>query len=240
MGGPTRQFPSTSYTFLRRLNQKPSPDYDAALKLLLDTYWKPVYCLVRRVWGKSNEEAKDLTQDFFTSMVLEKSFVQKFVPERGSFRAFLKAAVNNFLKDASKSAGRQKRGGGTRILPMSVHEFDLSDMIPDSQSMTPDQVFDQAWKNVVLARAVEILKKQLADQGKEMVFEVFQRYDVHPADSDVSYKTVGQALGLTPDTVKNYLTAARAQFREAVEDVVADTVDSPVDLNSEIAELFGG
>lgn len=239
IGGIDRAFPSTSWTILKTLRNRDASDYSAAAQRLVDQYWKPVYCLIRHVWKKSNEDAKDLTQEFFVSSVLEGSLVEHFAPDRGSFRAYLKSSLHNFMKDMARTAGRKKRGGDARILSLNIEDFELSEIVPDAHAMTPDQVFDAAWKNVVLARSVEFLEKSLQEQGKPAYFEVFKRYDLDPNSSQPSYRTVGEALGLTADTVKNYLTRAREEFRKAVLAVVSDYVDNRNDLSAEMNELFG-
>jgi RNA polymerase sigma factor (sigma-70 family) len=235
IGGQARQFPSTCTSLLKQI-QDPA-QRDVAFQKLMALYWKPVYCLIRRSWGKSNEEAKDLTQEFFATMVLGKELLSKFDGERGRFRSFLKASVVNFLRDAAKSAGRLKRGGGFSV---SMAVFEMSEMVPDPDSLSPEEVFDEAWRNLVLSQAVQRVEDRLKEQGKALYFEVFKRYDIHPTGPEVSYKLVGDALGLKPDTVKNYLTAARALLRQAVEEVVAEYVDDPGDVVGEIQELFGG
>jgi RNA polymerase sigma factor (sigma-70 family) len=212
-----------------------SPEHERALERLVNLYWKPVYCLIRHSWRKSNEEAKDLTQDFFTQMVLEGSLVDDFAG-RSSFRAFLKKSVNNFMKNAAQAEKCQKRGGDARRISLSMADFDMGELLPDAQSLTPEQVFDKAWKRVVLAQAMDLLEQRLRADGKEVYFRVFERYDLN---SDASYKEVGDAFGLDADTVKNYLTRARQEFRQALMDVVADYVGNDKDLSLEIAELFG-
>src|SRR5687768_13477436 len=103
-------FPSTRWSQLIG-SKSSSPDYRKGLERILLEYWKPVYVFVRRAWGKSNEDAKDLTQSFFAE-IIEKDLLAKYAPHRGRFRTFLKAALKNFLADEHRTAGRQKRGGG--------------------------------------------------------------------------------------------------------------------------------
>jgi RNA polymerase sigma factor (sigma-70 family) len=238
-GVADRRFPETSWSILARLGDRGSPAYLGAQERLLAAYWKPVYGVIRFGWGKSNEDAKDLTQQFFTEAVLDGTLVEQYDASRGSFRAFLKAALANFLRDEAKAAGRQKRGGGVRTQSLAVDDFDLAGAVPDARSLTPEQLFDATWRNVVLARALERVEQRLRGEGKEVYFEVFRRYDLEPDPAGASYQTVGDALGLRPDTVKNYLTRARRELRHAVTDLVSDYVESEEDLASELEALFG-
>jgi len=60
MGGERETFLTTHWTLIEQV--KSGQDKDRALiGLLLDRYWKPVYCYLRRK-GHDNEQAKDLTQ----------------------------------------------------------------------------------------------------------------------------------------------------------------------------------
>lgn len=239
IGGENRRFPATSWSIVAGARDKGSAEYKRALERLTRLYWKPVYCLIRRSWGQSNEEAKDLTQEFFVSVVLEGGLIDKFTPQRGSFRAFLKTAVTNFMRDAAKAAGRQKRGGDARTLSLQITDFDIGEIIPDAHALSPEEVFDEAWKNLVLARAVEVTEQRLRSEGKEVYFEIFKRYDLSADSKDLSYKVLGEQLGLSADTVKNYLTRAREVFRDAVSKVICDYVDNEQDLSIEMRELFG-
>ena len=45
-----------------------------ALEILIAAYWKPVYKYIRLRWDKDNEQAQDLTQEFFLR-ILEKEFL---------------------------------------------------------------------------------------------------------------------------------------------------------------------
>ena len=47
-----------------------------AFQTLVAAYWKPVYKYLRIRWQRSDEDAKDLTQEFFTRLI-EKDFLGK-------------------------------------------------------------------------------------------------------------------------------------------------------------------
>lgn len=211
IGGALRNFPTTAP---RSVDQ------------IVRRYWKPVYCFIRHSWAKSNEDAKDLTQEFFARVVLEGRLTDKYDPERGRFRVFLKAALTNFLRDATKTAGRKQRGGDVRVL-----ELPSDDLLPDVRARAPEEAFDEAWRRVVMEQAVESLRREL----RPLHWEVFKRYDIDRAGS---YEDVGRALGLKTRTVKKYLMVARRRFQYAVRDAMAETVDTHENLEREMKELF--
>jgi RNA polymerase sigma factor (sigma-70 family) len=236
LGGAGRAFPTTAWGVLHDARGGATAVRRESLERLVAGYWKPVYCAIRQGWGKGNEDAKDLTQEFFASEVLEGPLLGRFDPARGSFRAFLKGALANFMGHAARDASRRKRGGDVRVLPLQIDDADVSQLLPDDQALPPDAIFDRAWARVVFGQALRLAEKRLRDEGKAAIVEVFRRYDLE--GNGASYADVGRALGLDADTVKNHLTRARHEFRQAAADVVYDTVDSPEELAAELKRLF--
>jgi RNA polymerase sigma factor (sigma-70 family) len=236
MGGAGGSFPSTRESVLASLGHLTPAGRDRDLERLISLYWKPVYCLVRRLGARSNEDAKDLTQEFFVRVVLEGALTERYTPDKGSFRAYLKTSVRNFVRNEHRDGARLKRGAP---LPLEIRDFDLTEVLPDAHALPPDQLFDAAWRSIVLGKAVQLLQERLTAEGKTDVFEVFRRYDLEADGAQASYETVGRALKISPDTVKNHLTRAREDFRAAVRSVVCATVADAKDLSSELRELFG-
>lgn len=238
IGGAAQQLPPTSHTALASIRGGDPARRDAELERLAQAYWKPVYALVRRAWASTNEDAKDLTQDFFAEVVLRDGFADRYSPQRGSFRAYLKGALRNFLAKHSRDESREKRGGGVHPVSLQIRDADLEDVLPDDQGLRPEDAFDRTWRAVVLGRATQLLEERLAAQGKPLYFQVFRRYDLDPAD-DVSYEGIARELGLGVDDVKNYLTRSREEFRRAVRSVLCESVGTPEDLSAEWEALFG-
>jgi hypothetical protein len=66
IGGSRRDFPSTSWNLIRGAGKA----HREHLERLIYLYWKPAYLYLRACGHKSVEDAKDLTQDFFATVVL--------------------------------------------------------------------------------------------------------------------------------------------------------------------------
>jgi len=58
-------------------------------------YWLPLYRYIRRT-GKPRQDAEDLVQGFFSTL-LEKDGLRLVEPRQGRFRAFLLAALKNYM-----------------------------------------------------------------------------------------------------------------------------------------------
>ena len=75
------RFPSTRHSLLKAPNSL-EPLGREALSSLIAVYWKPSYKYVRIKWRRSNEDAKDLVQGFFTALI-ERDILANFDPAKG-------------------------------------------------------------------------------------------------------------------------------------------------------------
>lgn len=185
-------------------------DFDAIVRL----YWRPVYLHARRR-GLPIEDAKDLTQEFFARFI-EKDYAAQADRTRGRFRSFLRAAIDHFLSDAGDRARAQKRGGG------KVFALDIREAEPLlSTEGSPELHFDRQWARTLLDDALRELAGEYAARGQQQKFEMLR-----PVLTG----------GTCEDRVA--LSRARARFRELVRSRVALTVDSPAEIDDELAALF--
>jgi RNA polymerase sigma factor (sigma-70 family) len=234
-----RAFPETSWSVIVQARDPASPSYTRQLRRLVELYWRPVYCVVRHAWTKDHDDAKDLTQDFFATVIFDRALLKTFQPERGSFRALLRAALTSFMREVVRGAARQKRGGGAAPVALDTIE-DTFQPVPGAESLSPEQLFDVAWNEAVMTEALRLLERRLRAEGNGQVYQVFRRYDVDGDSADLSYAQLGAELGLTGVQVKHALIEARAAFRQIVTDVVRGYVADADDLKAEIRALFGG
>jgi len=78
--------------------------------------------------GGFHEDAKDLTQEFFTA-AFEKAFFDPYDPKKSRFRTFLRTCVDGLVANARKAAGRIKRGGDTEILSLDFEAAEIEGVI---------------------------------------------------------------------------------------------------------------
>ena len=72
IGGPSAKFPATRWSAVRAARSSDPVERKRALETIIAAYWKPIYKYTRIRWGKSDEDAKDLTQEFFARMIKKK------------------------------------------------------------------------------------------------------------------------------------------------------------------------
>ena len=99
MGGERRSFPSTHWSQLAAVRDAVTEEHRAILNSLIEAYWKPVYWYIRRR-GRSNEDAKDLAQEFFTAC-LGRELFGRADRGKGRFRSFLLSCLQWNLDESA-------------------------------------------------------------------------------------------------------------------------------------------
>lgn len=236
LGGRERRFPETRWS--RFLNTPSGTGGAEALRVLAESYWRPVYAYLRSRWGESNEDAKDLTQDFFL-WIVDGGLLAKADPSRGRFRAFLKSALDNFAGGEHRKRRTLKRGGDRGFLKIDGPLHDLAELgITDSRARSPDQVLDEVWRHELLDRAAGLLESSLKADGRELSHRVFRSYHL-AREGPLDYRKLAEEHGVRESDISNHLVFAKARFREILTDLVAETVSDPAELHDEMRTLFG-
>ncbi|MBI2931915.1 MAG: sigma-70 family RNA polymerase sigma factor [Planctomycetes bacterium] len=233
IGGENHPFPSTHWSCIAGDPSDSPQQRGERLGAFLQSYWKPIYWHVRHAWGKPNEDAKDLTQDFLRHLI-EADVLGRASPAKGSLRAYVKTALRHFLTRAEQHTRRQKRGGDVRIIPL-----DGPDNPDPPAAKTPDEAFDREWAQCVLAQALAAVEQHLRDSSKEKVYEAFRMQVVHPPPEGISYRETAARLGVSEGDIKNYVFECRNLLRQALRRVVAGQVPHPQEEDDELRALFG-
>jgi RNA polymerase sigma factor (sigma-70 family) len=236
------EFPATSFSAVAHARDPGSPEHARGLERLIEQYWRPVYVVIRSRWINNLDDAKDVTQEFFATVVLGGSLLASYTPDRGSFRGLLRSALTNFMRNHVRDASRHKRGGGKTIVTIEFAEAAGEPAIVrgDRGAGTPEELFDAAWRELVLDRALAQLEAKLRADGRAAAFEAFSRYDLDLERKRLSYAELGQQVGLSADQVKHALVHARATYRDLVTEIVRGYVDGPEQLATELRYLFEG
>jgi RNA polymerase sigma factor (sigma-70 family) len=236
LGGPSRGFPSTHWSILSSLRDREDPRWRERVEALARLYWKPIYRHIRISWRLSNEEAKDATQDFFCH-ILEGGFLDAIRASKGRFRAFVKACLENFLRQRARDAGRLKRGGGRAIL--SFAGDDDAPPEPASPAASPEEALDLEWRRALMSEAVGRLKAAYEKEGRPKYFEVFRRLDLEAGPGErPKYRELAAELAIADSDVDNWLSHARKRLVDIVREIVAESVAAPEALEAEMKELF--
>lgn len=238
IGGASSRFPQTEKTVLAALRSADPTQRQRAAERLLESYWKPVYKYVRLKWRKSNEEAKDLVQDFF-SRALEKDFFAPYDPARAAFRTFLRTLVDRFVSNDMKAARRFKRAGEGPDLDLESAEREIAGQQVD-ESLSMEEFFHREWIRSLFAGAVEDLKSESDKVSKHIHFAIFELYDLDESPGEkITYSALSRRFDLPVTTVTNHLAAMRRRFRQIVLDRIRELTASDEEFRAEARTVLG-
>ncbi len=238
-GGPGRTaaepFSLTRWSVVRAAGGADPRQRTLALEHLCRTYWKPLYAYVRRR-GSSPDEAQDRTQAFLAQL-LAGGALATVAPEKGRFRAFLLAAIKNFLANAHDRRMAAKRGGGAVHLSLDAEEAETRYQHAAPAALQPDRLFDRQWALTVLELALDRLRADYDTPEKLRVFEGLK--DTLTADADaVGYAGLGRQLGMSEGAVKVAVHRLRKRYRETLKAEIADTLENPALVEEELQSLM--
>jgi len=236
MGGSQSRFPETHRSAVLDFNSVDPALRKCAAGALISAYWKPVYKYIRVRWSRSNEDAKDLTQAFFTR-AFEKEFFGDYDPEKARFRTYLRAC----LAQEDQAAGRIKRGGDARFVSLNfeIAEGELRQHDVASGELPPEEYFHREWVRNVFAMAVDDLKRTCEQRGKQIAYRVFESYDLREDGGKRTYASLAAELGVSTATVTNHLAAMRRALRHLVLERIRETTATEREYKSEIRAVLG-
>ncbi|MBI2901008.1 MAG: sigma-70 family RNA polymerase sigma factor [Planctomycetes bacterium] len=237
IGGGAAGFPHTTWGLVSRIHDPDNPDVRPVLDALALRYWKPVYRYVRLTWGKSNEDAKDITQAFLL-WLLQGDALKRYEPDRGSFRKYLKLLLGRFVSHQAEALQRLKRGGGAAILRLGDEEAPLENVLADPKATDPEKAFDQAWMAELVQGAVARVRERLISDGRDAQFRAYEEYEMSSAESP-TYAGVAARLGIKESDVRNHLYAVREEIRSEIRREILETTGSEGAFEEEWRELFG-
>jgi RNA polymerase sigma-70 factor (ECF subfamily) len=230
-----RGFATTQWSVVLAAGDRGRGEAKMALAELCETYWYPLYAYVRRRVDDVHE-AQDLTQAFFTHL-LEKQSIGKADPSRGRFRAFLVAALKNFLANQWEKARAEKRGGGRPELSLDFEAGESRYQIEPSHELTPERLYERGWVLTLLDQVLESLRLELAAAGKSEYFDELKGTVAGEATA-ADYKRAAETLGITPAAAKQAAYRMRKRYRQLFRNEVACTVADEAEVDDEIGRLL--
>ena len=240
MGGASGRFPPTRWSAIVAARSADPAERARALGTIVAAYWKPVYKYIRARWGKSNEDAKDLTQEFFARL-LEKDFLGGFDPSKARLRTFLRTCVDGLVANQEKAARRLKRGGGAVVLSLDFEtaEGELAHTEPPAPESL-DGFFEKEWIRSLFSLALEALRAECETRGKMIPLRIFERYDIDDSDEQrPSYADLAREFGVAVTDVTNYLAFARREFRRITLEKLREMTASEEEFRREARALLG-
>jgi RNA polymerase sigma-70 factor (ECF subfamily) len=231
------QFHTTRWSVVLLSAQSQVSGSKEALSELCKLYWYPIYGHIRR-YGFSAHDAQDLTQGFFVDL-LEHKALSRVDQQKGKFRSFLLASLQNFLSNEAQKARCLKRGGQVQFVSLDLNDAeDRYGKEEPAESLTPDKIFDARWGFALLSEAKRRLRQEYVDAGKTGIFEALKGF-VDPVTTKIlpSYEEVAEQVNLSVAGVKTLIHRLRKRNTAIVREEIMRTVSNPADVEAESREL---
>jgi len=238
MGGLRESFLTTHWSLIEGIKKHQDKDR-SLISLLLERYWKPVYCYLRRK-GYYNEQAKDLTQGFFHEIVLNRRLVERADASKGRFRSFLLHALDQFLIDRMRRESTKNRIPKEKLVP-----FDITDPpeLPERiLERSPEDCFAYTWKSELLDRTLAQVQADCEQQGLQTHWCLFRDKVLQPTLNNKEsepMKAIGARYGIKSEsTAFNMLLTVKRRFKDTLRTNLRSTVLSEADIDEEWQEML--
>jgi RNA polymerase sigma factor (sigma-70 family) len=236
VGDGAGRFQTTQWSVVLLSAQSQAPGSRAALSDLCKLYWYPLYAFIRRR-GCNAEDAQDLTQGFFLSL-LDRKALRQVTPLKGKFRSFLLASLQNYLSDQFDRRRSLKRGGNIEFVPLDFESGDERYRSEPEEALTAEKIFDARWAMTLLDETLRRLRQEYVAQQKLTIFMTLKPF-LGPVGSQklASYEDIAHRLDLSVGGVKTLVHRLRKRYTELLREEVARTVTDPKEVDEEIHAL---
>ena len=230
------QFRTTRWSVVLEAAQSGAPGSKDALAELCKLYWYPLYSYVRRR-GYRPHDAQDITQSFFVDLLAHHALA-RVNREKGKFRSFLLASLQNCLSNEAERARCLKRGGKIEFVAIDVSRAEERYRLEPVDALTPEKIFDARWAMALLHEARKRLGNEYRLEGKDRSFDALEAFlDQFNARQPFSYEQVADQLQVSVAAVKTLIHRMRKRYSALVREEVLRTISDAADADAEIHEL---
>lgn len=236
MGGPNESFPPTVWQDIAAIQGPDAQQRGEALNRVVAVYWKPVYTFLRHR-GYDNDAAKDLTQGFFTDVVIKRDLLRQAQQSKGKLRTFVLSSLRNYEIDVFRNRRAKAPPGGMR----NVDDTQLAGQEP-SDDMTPDGAFYRAYAERLFSEVLAEVEAECRSNQQAIHWLLFHARYVQPVLGD----------GVTPDLsqlaaehgikdsaqASNMMITVKRRFTAALRRHVRQLETREADVDQEMRDLM--
>jgi DNA-directed RNA polymerase specialized sigma24 family protein len=226
------EMPMTRWSLIGRAGARGEFQREA-MEAMLRLYSPVLLAVLVKRLHFNRPAAEDLLQGFIADRVLEKEIIAHADRTVGKFRTFLLTALNNYAIDQHRRRGRD--AGLNEPLEAGVEEAAAT-------RKDPRALDDLEWARHVVRLTLERMERYCEQTKRRDLWLVFDGRVAGPAMESTEPRNYGELAseaGLTtPMEAMNALVTAKRMFRRVLEEVVAEYVDDPADIEAEVSELL--
>jgi RNA polymerase sigma-70 factor (ECF subfamily) len=145
--------------------------------------------------------------------------------------------MKNFMANERARDRALKRGGGVRVLALDSLDAEARYAVEPAEEMTPERLFDRRWALAVLEQVLARLRREFIDAGNGALFETIKDC-LTPDRGKLPYAQLARRLGMTEGALKVAVHRMRRRYRDLLRHEIAQTVETPAQVDEEIAYLL--
>jgi len=183
-----------------------------------------------RARGIDAERAAEITQGFFSDVVLRRDLLAGAAEGRGRLRNLIKTALKRYRIDLIRRDEAREHA-----------ELRAAEDREVNTVAAADEAFDAEWARTQLQLAVERVRARLEAAGRTQEWRVFELCILEPILHHRAPPTMDEAaraIGVrNAATASNLLHQARRRVSSALHEVISETVGAAGDYSEEIAHV---
>jgi DNA-directed RNA polymerase specialized sigma24 family protein len=225
-----RDFPTTCWPLMEEIRLGGRQGRDA-LDEFVRCYYRPAHAYILAI-VRDPERAGDITQGFFHAAVLCRGLLVRAEARKGSFRAYFKRALRNYVKDMWRREQRVPTG--------SMHPDTAPggwDRLALPAGPSPDKEFRVEWIRSLLDEALNRLRMVCEERDQHEHLEIFLGRYLSAAPEPPSWDELGQAFGLDPKAARHRSETVARHLQTLLRELVAEQVGSGLAVDEELATL---
>lgn len=239
IGGACEAFQTTHWSEIYRADTTDDGRRSIIIGTLLNRYWKPVYCYLRRK-GYDNERSKDLTQGFFQEIVLSSSLLKRADKEKGRFRTFLLTALSCYVNDQHRKKSTRRRA--PRGVVVSMDDHDMALIAEPPEDLSPENTFNYAWATELLDRVISLVREECLASDREIHWRLFHDRILTPILQNSEPPSIGQLCakhGLQDrNGASNMIITVKRCFKRILDQQLKLSLESDSDIEQEYHDLL--
>ena len=230
---------STDWDDVREATNSTSVRGSDALGRLVEKHrpWLLAHLAFR--FGFMEHELQDVLQSFIEHKILKNDLLGHADPVKGSFRAFLRSAVDNFATSEIRRRKALKRA------PEGCVCVDVDSLSPSELLVEPPQPpnppRDIVWAQAVIAGALLDMHNALVRQDRLDIWDLFNGRVLQTILNDeppLDYRTIiARHRYRSPAQALNALVTAKRMFRRHLRAVIAQYAQNDKEVEEELARL---
>ncbi len=236
-------WPQTDHALLSEFRNSGGKRREELEAYLVQRYQPAVFQTLQQTWPEKNrQDLEDLHSGFIHhSMIGGQSIFMTADPAR-PLRPYLKQALTNYAVTQWRKDKSQRRGSGTRLLPLDADgvlaEAEIGSATRYRTVAELEQAlnthFDVAWAQQAFSHGLRAVRRGSPKHKK--IADVLLPWIMIEEDNE-SLEIAATALDVSPTNVRTQLYRLRQTFRQGVRDYIRSTLPPGADEAEEMRYL---